>query len=991
MFLNCLQNQIFKAVVLVFPTAICFAIILASGISLAGQPTKSPLVQVAHYSLEQGLSERLVTSIVRDKQGYLWIATYNGLNRFDGNEFLTFDTRPKSRYHVRSNGLSRLWLDRNGRLLIDDYHKPITAPYDLLDPLTGARRTVSIAQPEGIVSALSAIFQAADHTIYFANLVKDQLMFYSFNEKNGSFVPLIKTHIRENILNLEFMRARDGSFWISGISQHQQAVVLHLSKEGQVQQTFYLDDFYPMFQKVPKAIYITETGDGKILLINVNQSVYILDNTVSTRFQEIPGFPKNYYAFGKDNIGNIMVYSIDAKDAQPSAFLYSIDGNLLNYSWLFQYQGALQGLYSEDFTKFLLAGSKNGFYSYNLLPGWFTNYLNRPSGNLSSGISIRGMAKVQSNKILIGTDYHGLFELDLGTQTVKKPGDTAPNLKILNEIPFIRNILMQGDSVAWITSVGGLYQYNVKEKTAQFIPNLPKDEIWGLNFDQTGNLWVLHWYGNLLHLDVTTQKTEIYANSDGKNPLQGSLLSYLITAKDGSLWVGTTVSGLFHIDPKTKQSVHFSGGEEDASGLNSNQIATLFEDPSGLIWVGTFGSGLQVLDPKTSKVVATYNQSNGLCNNNAVGILPDSKGNYWVSTFNGLSYFNVAQKTFRNFTTVDGLPHNEFNRHAAFLDPQTRRFYFGGLNGLVSFEEQSIEAEDALQPKLLVSEIQYPDEANQTMVQNLGILDGTTITINSENPFLRLKLGMSYFTNPDNNLFAYKMEGLDKDWNTLGNKSELRFDRLKPGNYTIRLRGADQRGIWSSQEIALKLKVQSLWYKRGWALFLYLTGLVLAGFFMYKYLVRKKHTQSTVLPALPIVEDAANIVEYQNLDNLPQATADKQGQDAPVSIVYDYDKQFVQKARQLVELHLSDTNFSVDQLCQKLTISQPQLHRRLTTLTGKNATLFIRQIRLEKAHELLLQGNLSVKEVAFEVGFNDPKYFSRVFVETFGIPPSKVR
>ena len=98
---------------------------------------------------------------------------------------------------------------------------------------------------------------------------------------------------------------------------------------------------------------------------------------------------------------------------------------------------------------------------------------------------------------------------------------------------------------------------------------------------------------------------------------------------------------------------------------------------------------------------------------------------------------------------------------------------------------------------------------------------------------------------------------------------------------------------------------------------------------------------------------------------------------------------FLQKAREVILEHLSDPRFSVDSLCRSLAMSQPQLHRKLTALTGKNATLFIRSVRLAKAKELLRAGTMTVSEVAYAVGFNDPKYFSRVFAEEFGVSPSK--
>jgi len=149
------------------------------------------------------------------------------------------------------------------------------------------------------------------------------------------------------------------------------------------------------------------------------------------------------------------------------------------------------------------------------------------------------------------------------------------------------------------------------------------------------------------------------------------------------------------------------------------------------------------------------------------------------------------------------------------------------------------------------------------------------------------------------------------------------------------------------------------------------------------YLAKPFHEEELQATLDNLLEQRRKLREkYMDAVFHPQAVA-------PTADV-DPEKEFLQKVKAIILQHLSDAGFSVDDLCRTLTISQPQLHRKLTALTGKNATLFIRSIRLAKARELLQASGKNVSQVAYEVGFSDPKYFSRVFTKEFGLPPSKV-
>lgn len=257
-------------------------------------------------------------------------------------------------------------------------------------------------------------------------------------------------------------------------------------------------------------------------------------------------------------------------------------------------------------------------------------------------------------------------------------------------------------------------------------------------------------------------------------------------------------------------------------------------------------SGLHVFDPGIGKVIAIYSRENGLLNNRTVGLLPDSKGNYWVSTFNGLSYFDTRLKTFRNYTMEDGLSHNEFNRFSYFFDQERNRFYFGGMNGVNVFDQLDPQttSEDA---PLLISEMSVSTSDGKTILQQDGIVNGSTLTLPPGSRFFRLSLALGNYLNAAGNQFSYKFDGLDEDWNYLGTNHELRIDQLPAGSHTLRLRGADDRGNWSRNEITLRLVVQTFWYKTWWAYLLYAFLLIGGVYFFYRFQLQRRMAEKEAL------------------------------------------------------------------------------------------------------------------------------------------------
>ncbi len=827
----------------VLPKHIAWLVFLTGSLSVWGQPTRAPMVRVEHYSIEQGLSNRNVNYFTKDQQGFLWIATFNGLNRFDGYDFLNYDSRPRNKHKIGFNKVHAVLPDRTGKLLIS-YDAPGKGPLGLLDPLTGQH---SIFEPEpgtGFNGLYYSFFQAADNTIYFLAKNTGTFTVYRYEETKAGFDKVLDVALPSGrvIRDADFLQASDGSYWFTCVWEDKDGLfVVQTDLRGQVLHSYTLDDFSSATAFNQGDLTLTEGNGGAIWLTLSGRFLYVLDPGGPTVFKPHPFLPPGGYFFARDKKGNLLAYQTKPADPANGCFLITSGGQVVNYSWIFNYQAIIDQVFSDDFTQGLMAGSGDGFNNYQLRPERFKKFLDKDLGGQPYGVSVRGMAKLGKDKLFIATERDGIFELDIKANSLSRPGDRRPQLALLNQFQYPRNLVSQGDSVLWISGLGGVLKYHYGQNALRFYKTSEYksgvDELWGIAFGKKGNIWIVRRDGRLLDMNPVSGAFSIYRNKDGSEPLLKKQPSFILNGRDGTIWIGTMVAGLIRIDPEKGESRGYTASPDDPSGFGSNHVTCIYEDEAGLLWVGTMESGLHLFDPRRERVTAIYSRENGLLNNSTVGILPDfesSGTNYWVSTFSGLSYFDTKLKTFRNYTVADGLSHNEFNRFSYYFDPDYGRYYFGGMNGVNAFDQKDTRPSPSDAP-LLVSEMSVAGQKDSIIVRREGLVDGATITLTPGSRFLHLRLALGAYHNAGDNQFAYRIEALDNDWNYLGANRDLRIDRLPAGTYTLYLRGADDRGNWGSREVTLRLVVQEFWYKRWWAYLLYGGVLAAAGFYFYRF------------------------------------------------------------------------------------------------------------------------------------------------------------
>lgn len=308
---------------------------------------------------------------------------------------------------------------------------------------------------------------------------------------------------------------------------------------------------------------------------------------------------------------------------------------------------------------------------------------------------------------------------------------------------------------------------------------------------------------------------------------------------DGIFWFGTN-QGLFRFDEHGKQWRLYKNETADTTSISGDYIFSICADPqqpNRYLWIGTNGRGFNKFDKQTGKCTR-YSYKDGLPNNTVFGILSDDFGNLWMSTNKGISCFNTQQKSFRNFTTEDGLPGNEFVR-GQFLKSRSGEMFFGGVNGIVWFNPADLLKSILPANNIFITSLSLlnkpVDYKTDSSVIHQPIQYTKTITLPYEKNVIGLEFALLQYTNPEKKHYKYKLEGFNDDWIDNGTSTTVTFTNLDPGTYQFHVIGSNSDGIWNEQGASLTIIITPPWYKTWW--FLSIVALLVAGalYATYRY------------------------------------------------------------------------------------------------------------------------------------------------------------
>ncbi|MBX7218610.1 MAG: protein kinase [Blastocatellia bacterium] len=922
------------------------------------------------FSIESGLSQSVINCILQDRDGYIWVGTEDGLNRFDGRGFTIFRHQVTNPNSLSNSFIWALCEDRKGDLWVGtDY---------------GLNRF-----DRGTGQFIRYLNDPANPASLSANIIR-----YLYEDRQGQMWvgtsggglnrmdpatgrctryqhdPQNQHTLGANYVSVVY-EDKAGAFWVG------------TPGFGGMSRLNPVSGYCQRFQHNPQDP--TSLGDdwvrtmcedhlGNFWVGTHNGGLNLMDRATGrfTRFLNDPNHPaslshNDVQTLFEDRQGRLWVGTynggLDRLDRQTGGFTHfrhhpNHADTLSNNS--------IRAIY-EDQGGILWIGTASGLNQLDPTPQKFTSYQHDPGDpNSLSHDAVRALYGDREGKVWIGTVDGGLNRLDPQTgDFIRYHHDPKDPASLSAD--WVSAICETKDGALWVgTRSGGLNRLD--RRTGRFTcyqrdPEKPNSLSWNnicaLYEDRTGSLWIGTVSGELNRFDPQTGLFSKYISTP-KNPvtISSSTTWTILEDRAGNLWLGT-YDGLNRLDPQTGRCFRYLHDPQDPASLSHNNVSFLHEDRTGVLWIGTYGGGLNRMDPVTGKFAA-YTTKNGLPNDAIHGILEDQAGHLWLSTNYGICRFNPQTGTCQNFDVSDGLQSNEFDVGSCFQTAQGE-MYFGGTGGFTRFHPSAIKGSNTFVPPVVISAFYKFDKKVESF--NGKKLDPLPYSDN----FVTFEFAALNYIHPEKNTYAYRLVGVDRDWIYCGTRRAASYTDLAPGTYLFQVKGSNNDGVWNETGAAVRLVITPPPWRTWWAYLLYsLTGIsLLAGAFYFQAQQVRAQTQLQLAQTRALAAEA----ERRAIEAKAEAAlSEKEAAQARAELA----EIGAQVAGELAHknLELEDKNFALECKNQELQEAQQQADRIFSALAeALPGTILDGKYRLD---EKLGAGGFGVVFRATHLGLDRP-------------------
>lgn len=754
-----------------------YIILVLLALSFKGFSQGGKFIRFNNLSINEGLSQSSVFSIVQDEKGFVWIATQDGLNKYDGHDFLTyyhsqFDTNTilsntiNCLYHDSTRDF--LWIGTSSGLNILDLVKnklsSINVGSTLKNEITGITgdaygqiwvnvldQGVYVAKDKQLKKIIN---EPVNHVFIFENKLIASL------DDKGYEVDLVSKKLfkKPKYHHLVDIKKVDGKIVLlkeNGLSILKGDQVIRLEEEYDLLKgarfTSLLNENNTIWIGTQnKGLFLLDVENNTIQNYqhDINQKYSLADNNVTTIFKDYAGIiwvgtennGMSLFDYTKQNIKYIGVKTPN-KSGLSSKIIWSIS--------------------SDEFGNIFI-GTDNGLDIYN-------QFSNRIRNTSLKGNNIRAL--YTENHILVGAD-DALYKTDFSAGKVTF-NNFFRGLKDSNFIDItVYTITQQNENNFLLGTNKGLLQFNIQNKNYHFF--------------------------NEKNTNITSNDVRV-----------------VFKDQDEEWWIGTSV-GLNKLRFITDTSVAFSSylPSNNPNSISGEIITTITQDDSGYLWIGTYDGALNKFDTKKN-TFTNYSVKDGLSNNAIYGILI-AEGHLWISTNRGISTLNLKTNKFKNYFESDGLQSNEFNT-GAFHQTKYGELFFGGVNGVSHFFPSDLKSNTAI-PKLALNKVLVNNKElnliDKYKDQNPSYIDEIELNYSQNN--LAIYFSSLHYSNSLKNKYRYFIRELQDTSLITSNTGVANYASLSPGSYTLVVYASNSDGVWTQKPLELKIKINPPFWGTWW-------------------------------------------------------------------------------------------------------------------------------------------------------------------------------
>ena len=853
-------------------------------------------LQFRHITIDDGLSQSTVNCIFQDSQGFIWLGTENGLNRYDGYEFIIFKHEPSD-----SNSISHSWIWD----IFEDSQKNLwIATWNGLNKYNPNQNTITryLPNPDEAYSISGArptsICEDQDSLLWIATW--------------GGGINIYDPET-DQFTNL----------------QHDPGDP-HSLPDNRVRNIFYSADNNILAATWNGFSIIEKKGNGPSPEILSREDIYNLNRGYQiTNYQHNPANPQT---LGSNEVSSVV------EDKAGQIWIGTFRGGLhlfhkeshafTHYRHDKNNQNSLSSddiisLFVDRYNNLWIGTVNEGLNIYKSKSNSFDRYKHDPARTSSlNGNNVFSIFEDKSGLIWVGTN--GLNIYDKKLKRFHHYYSSNQNSYSLNH-NRVTKFFEDPTGIIWIaTEGGGLNKFDSEtDLFTHFTHNpqnffsLSNNNISSLTGDDSGNIWIGTRGGGLNKFNPRSGKFQQYKEEKNIPETEGIyFINDLCIDRNQKLWIATYDKGLIQYDILNDKYIHFTGNPNDESALLSNYLLSLYVDSKNNIWVGSWGGGLSCYlqaekrfirythDPDNSNtiggnIINTIYESqksgdgvlwvgtdfglsymnladpgpenfkhifekDGLPSNVICGILEDEAGNLWISTNSGICNYNPVTQTFQTYDKNDGLQSNEFIA-GSFLKRSNGQFLFGGINGFNSFLPDSIK-KNSFEPPVVFTSFKIFDKPI-SLNQSLNSLE--KVDLQYQQNFFSFEFASLDYTMPVKNQYAYMLEGFDKEWIYSGSRRYVSYTNLDPGNYVFRVKATNSDGVWNHNPASLNIIIIPPFWMTWWAYGLYsflIIGSVLGMIRMRSLKLEKEKKQLE-----KIVNERTNEIQTKNIMLAEQA------------------------------------------------------------------------------------------------------------------------
>ena len=822
-------------------------IFIGLNIALSLIANQGRALSIKRLGLEDGLSQSNVNCMVQDKQGYIWIGTDDGLNRFDGYEFKLYYFDREDTTSISSNAVASLYEDNEGQLWVGTTESGICIYNREKDNFQ--RKNLI----RNIQTKVNDIIQNTEGDYYFGT---NSGLFHFIPSKKVA--TRIKSQVTLGVSSLEFNK--EGTLFIGThaaglyflnkdlpqneiVKFHDKVFGLSLEKSG-VNELFF---------------------DGHYLWIAAGENMYYYDGLELKAYDKVNtnnvnNIQYSWQSIAQDNNGNKLFGSeshgvkvIGAKDEKtdivhkvydPFSIANNNVKNILidnqGNVWFGHYGGGISILPKQK--KIFTTLQRSEFVE-----------------NTLSHAIVNAVKEDSKGRLWIGTWGGGLnlFDRKTNLYTHYKANTAKPNTLSNN---VVRCIFEDSENNIWVCTNDGLNRFNEKQNnfTVYNSGNTSGSAIYMMIEDKPGVFLLVTSGMGLIEYHWKSDTTHVYTTKNSE--LASNYIRVIAKDREGNLYLGYHGEGLGIFNRTTNTFKNFKLDRNDPKSLSNNVIYSLFIDSKDKVWIGTMGGGLNFFNNQDSSFT-NFTRKDGLPNEVINAITDDSYGNIWLSTNRGISKFTPPyyykgeliplqlafekgeKGYFKNFGINDGIQSSEFKPNC-FTKGIDGEIYFGGVEGLSFIHPDNINQEIVF-PEVIISDLLLFNkkiDINDTKVpileKNISVSDRITFT--HKQSLFTLKFTALHYSSPENLNYAYRLKGFSDEWNYIGNNRSATYTNLNPGNYEFQVIASTNPEVWDYNAKKIQIKILPPFYRTNLAYGLYVLFVFLLVMLLRWLIIRRE-------------------------------------------------------------------------------------------------------------------------------------------------------